>query len=102
MQVFDSVYAAFDPDAETMMPEMLAGVSDLIANGASESDLAEILSRDRQKADALLPLVVALRQTAGETIRAPAEVLEVAADIRKLIEARAGTDGFSSPDTSSA
>lgn len=92
IEMFDSLYAAFDPGAETMMREMIARVSDLIAHGAAESDLVEIFSRDREKADALLPLVVALRQRAGETVRAPAEALEVAADIHRMIEARVSSN----------
>ena len=88
MSVLESVYAAFDPGAEAMMLEMIARVLDLVANGASESGLVEVFSRDSQKADALLPLIVALRQRAGETVHAPAEALEVATDIHKMIEAR--------------
>ena len=60
-----------------------------IAAGASERDLVEILSRDPGKARALEPLIVALRQRTGEAVRAPAEMLEVAADIRKRIEDKA-------------
>ena len=60
-----------------------------IAAGASERDLVEILSRDPGKARALEPLIVALRQRTGEAVRAPAEMLEVAADIRKIIEDKA-------------
>ena len=48
-----------------------------IAVGASECEVAKILSRDRTKADALGPLIVALRQRAGEAVRAPTEVLKV-------------------------
>ena len=88
MSVLESVFAAFDPGVEAMMHEMIARVLDLVANGASESDLAEMFSRDSQKADALLPLIVALRQRAGETVHAPAEALEVATDVHKMIEAR--------------
>ena len=88
MSVLESVYAAFDPGAEAMMLEMIARVLDLVANGASESDLVEVFSGDSEKADALLPLIVALRQRAGETVHAPAEALEVATDIHKMIEAR--------------
>ena len=91
MEEFGSMYAAFDPGADSMMLEMLARTLDLIASGASESDLVEILSRDREKADTLLPLVVALRQRRGEMVRAPSEALEVATDIRKMIEARASS-----------
>ena len=86
MDAFRSVYAVFDPGNETMMHEMLRLVPDLIVAGALEHDLVEILASDKAKSDALLPLVVALRQRIGEKVRAPAEVLEVAADIHKRIE----------------
>ena len=88
MDTFRSAYAVFVPANETMMREMLRLVPDLIAAGASEHDLVEILSSDRAKSDTLLPLVVALRQRNGEEVRAPAEVLEVAADISERIKAR--------------
>ena len=88
MDTFRSAYAMFVPGNETMMHEMLRLVPDLIVAGASERDLVEILSSDRAKSDTLLPLVVALRQRVGEAVRAPAEVLEVAADIRERIEAK--------------
>ena len=88
MDTFRSAYAMFVPGNETMMHEMLRLVPDLIVAGASERDLVEILSSDRAKSDTLLPLVVALRQRVGEAVRAPAEVLEVAADIHERIEAK--------------
>ena len=84
MDVFRSAYAVFVPDNEMMMSEMLQLVPELIVNGVSERDLVEILSGG--KSDALAPLIVALRQRAGEVIRAPVELLEVAADINKRIE----------------
>ena len=42
-------------------------------------------------------MIVALRQLAGETVRAPAEVIEVAADILKHIEEKTaqGVSGIS-------
>ena len=58
----------------------------LIAVGASEHDLVEILSNDPTKSDALMPLIVALRQHMGVEVRAPTEMLEVAEDIRKQID----------------
>ena len=88
MDTFRSAYTMFVPGNKTMMREMLRLVPDLIAAGASEHDLVEILSSDRAKSDTLLPLVVALRQRVGEAVRAPAEVLEVAADIHERIEAK--------------
>ena len=93
MGAFRSAYAAFDPADEAMMREMLAGVPGWVAAGASERDLVEVLSSDREKAGALQPLIVALRQRTGEAVRAPGEVLEVAADIREQIEAKVGTAG---------
>ena len=85
---FRSAYAVFVPDNETVMNEMLHFVPQLIANGASERELLEILSSDKEKSDALVPLIVALRLRAGEEVRAPVEVLEVAKDINKDIDAK--------------
>ena len=90
MDTFRSLYAAFAPESDVMMREMLTGIPDLIAAGASERDMLEILSGEDEKANALAPLVVALRQRMGETVRTPAEVREIAADIDAMIEARAG------------
>ena len=87
LSVFQSVCAMFVVGNETMLREMLVRVPILIAAGASERDLVKILSTDKKIADALAPLVVALRQLAGESVRASAEVHEVAADVRKDIEA---------------
>ena len=88
VDAFRSAYAVFVPDNETVMYEMLHFVPDLIAHGVSERDLIEILSSDKEKLDALVPLIVALLQRAGEVVRAPVEVLEVAKDINKDIERR--------------
>ena len=85
MDVFQSAYAVFVPDNETMMYEMLQLVPDLIANGAPARDLVDILL-SMGKSDALEPLIVALRQRTGEVVRAPVEVLEVARDINRRIE----------------
>ena len=88
VDMFRSAYAVFVPDNETIMHEMLNFVPELIAQGVSERDLIEILSSDKEKLDALVPLIVALLQRAGEVVRAPVEVLEVAKDINKDIERR--------------
>ena len=86
LSVFQSVCAMFVVGNETMLGEMLARVPVLIAAGAPERDLVKILAADSRTADALAPLVVALRQLAGDSVRAPAEVLAVAADVRDRIE----------------
>ena len=64
-------------------------VIDLIASGVSDRVLVVILE-DGEKEGALMPLIIALRGRMGEDVRAPEEVLEVAADIRERIEERVG------------
>ena len=91
MDAFRSVYAAFDPDNDEMKQAMLKRVPEIVVAGASARDLADILASDPEKGAPLEPLVVALRQMAGETVRAPAEVLEVAADVRGTIEEKRGS-----------
>ena len=91
MDAFRSVYAAFDPDKDEMKQAMLKRVPEIVVAGASARDLADILASDPEKCGKLEPLSVALRQMAGETVRAPAEVLEVAADVRKAIEGKHGS-----------
>ena len=87
MEAFRSAYAEFEPENVTMMREIaVMTIPRLIAVGASEHDLVEILSNDKTKSDALMPLIVALRQRMGVAVRAPTEMLEVAEDIRTLIE----------------
>ncbi len=88
VDMFRSAYAVFVPDNETIMNEMLHFAPELIAQGVLERDLIEILSSDKEKLDALVPLIVALLQRTGEEVRAPVEVLEVAKDINKRIEKR--------------
>ncbi len=86
MDAFRSAYVEFLPRNEIPIHEMLRLVPNLIAAGASTHKLVEILTSDETKSGALAPLIVALRQHAGEAVRAPAEVLEVAADILERIE----------------
>ena len=88
IDTFRSLYDLLVPGDETMIREMLDLVPDSIAAGLAARELVEILSSDGAKAAALTPLLVALNQYAGETVRAPDEVLEVAADIRKRIQER--------------
>ena len=86
MEAFRSAYAGFAPEHVTMMREIaVVTIPRLIAAGASEHDLVEILSNDETKSAALMPLIIALRQRMGVEVRAPTEMLEVAEDIRKQI-----------------
>ena len=86
MDAFHSVYAAFIPDNEMMLNIMIYLVIDLVVEGASERDLVKILVSDQEKSAKLEPLVVALRKRMGEKVRAPVEVMEVAASILQFID----------------
>ena len=99
MEEFRSVYAGFVSGNEAGMGMLVEDVTNFIALGASEQELIEIVSSDEEKAAPLAPLVVALRRRAGEDVRAPAEVLEVAEDIIQRIEERKRALGATPPDT---
>ena len=86
LDVFRSICAMFVTGHETMLREMLQGVSPLLVAGASAGELGEILSAESRTAGVLAPLVVALQLIAGESVRGPAEMLEVAADVREKLE----------------
>ena len=91
VDAFRSAYAAYTPDTPSILPAMrwiLAIVVDLVAAGVRVGAVVEILAGDKTKSDEFVPLVVALRQLAGNEVRASAEVLEVAADVRERIESR--------------
>ena len=81
-----SLYSEFPPDHETMASELVEAVAMLVAAGVPEREIIAILRSEPQKKAAVAPLVIALRQRDGETVRAPAEMLEVAADVRELID----------------
>lgn len=86
MDSFHSAYRFFVPSDERMLRDMLTLVTDLISNGASEAELLEALRTDVKKANALLPLIVALGERAGESFSVPVEIREVASDVGKDIE----------------
>ena len=101
LEAFHCAYAAFTYNTKSSIGEMLQIVPNLVAAGACERELVDILSSDPVKSVALTPLIVALRERQGETVRAPAEVREVAADVSESIEQRVrdwaeATAGFSS------
>ena len=81
------LYAAFAPGSDVMTRKLIDCVCLLVSGSSQDRDVLDTLSSDPEKSDALAPLVVALRQRAGEEVRAPVEVLKIAADIRKQIEA---------------
>ncbi len=91
LSAFRSAYLQLAADNGVYLHSVVRIVLNLVAFGAPERDLIEILSGDSTKGRTILPLVSALRQRTGENVRAPMEVLEVAADIRRSIERRIST-----------
>ena len=89
LNTFRAMYDDFVPGDPKMLHLMLMCLFDLIAAGVPEQDLICLLSSDPDRSSAFGPLLVALQQRAGEEVRAPGEVLAVAADIRELIEENA-------------
>lgn len=76
-----SAYAIFNPANELMMRHMLKDITMIVSQEDLGEEILEILASDREKAEALNPLFVALNNRLGDKVRAPAEVLEVADDI---------------------
>ena len=89
LDTFRSMYDGFVPGDPKMINMMMECLFDLITAGVPEQDLINLLSSNPDKSNAFGPFLVALRQCAGEEVRAPSEVLEVAADIREKIEENA-------------
>ena len=88
MDAFREACGLFLPHHEMAIGEMLRLVPELVAAGACEQELLGVLLGDERNAQALQPLVVALRMRTGESVRAPAEVLEVAGDLVGRVEER--------------
>ncbi|MXZ61094.1 MAG: AAA family ATPase [Gemmatimonadetes bacterium] len=84
-------YEVFDPRSDMMVCEVQGLVPDLVAAGASPVALAKVLGSNRAKAHSLGPLIAALRLQVGESLRVPAEVREVANDVRELMSGKAAT-----------
>ena len=86
IDAFRAVYARFPVGNEVTTRLMIRLVMNLVAVGAREEELVEVLKEDRKKSQSIAPLIAALSARVGEPVRAPAEVLEVAADIRKTLD----------------
>jgi len=85
-QRFQAICTKFDPDDDSALRTFQEDVPTLVALGAAPADLARVLEENEEVHAALQPLAVALRREAGEAVRAPAEMLEVADDIQAQIE----------------
>lgn len=83
--LYENWYKSF-PIENTVSLRLFYGVTLYIFKlGIGETRLLKILQSDTNRAEKLQPLIVALKQESGEEVRAPAEVIEVAKDIRKAM-----------------
>ena len=85
IEVFRNFYVAYRHGSEDTLKDVIVLAIDLTASGCRERALLEVVMSDEKKSDELAPLVVALRRRAGEVVRAPVEVMEVADDIIEQI-----------------
>ena len=89
VDAYRSMYSMLVPSDPLAIRRITQLTGRLIAVGASALDLVALLTSDTTKAGVFEPVVVALRQYAGEEIRTPAEVHDVAADILEGFKAEA-------------
>ena len=90
INMFRSVYDSTDLHEQAMLQTTIWGIVNMIKSGAAENDVLDILLDDEKKAETLSPVVVALRKRMGLSVRASAEVNEVAEDITNAIEGSRG------------
>ena len=91
LRAFVAAFGFFVADDITMLREMVDLVTELVVAGASPQGLERAMADDEAKSEALSPLIAALRLEAGDEVRVPVEVREVADDIRKEIRERRET-----------
>ncbi|MXW33207.1 MAG: tetratricopeptide repeat protein [Rhodothermaceae bacterium] len=83
IESFRLLYASLEPNDERMIREIIDIVIHLFALREAPDELVQIISSGDEGEDALRPLIVALQIEAGQEVRAPVEILEIASDIRK-------------------
>ena len=94
LDAFRSAWTTCDADNAAELRQFLALAIELVACGAPERGLVEALAADEYGSTRLAPLLVALRRRAGELVRAPAEIMAVAAEVDRLIEERKAGGSF--------
>lgn len=86
LDAFRSAYIEMNTDHAEVAGHMMHRMGKLMKAGVSAGELAEIVTVEGKAAGILMPYIVALREYAGESVRAPAEVSEVAGDVRESFE----------------
>ena len=80
LEALRSAYDKLIVDEEAAR-HLLHHLPELIGCGLAEGHLLEILTSDPHKRAVMAPIIAALRQRIGESLRVPVEVLEVAQDL---------------------
>ena len=88
MQMFRDALGEFPAAHELSMRAMTRLSLNLIAIGAPEREVASVLASDKANAASMAPVLVALRERAGKSVRVPEAVRSVAQDVRGYIEKR--------------
>ena len=88
VEMFRSALGEFPANNEMSMRSVTRLTLNLIAIGAPERYLTDVLASDAVKATTVAPLLAALRERAGEPVRVPEEVRSVAEDVRRRMEDR--------------
>ncbi len=88
IQMFRDALGEFPAAYELSMRAMTRLTLNLTAIGAPERDLANVLAGNEGNAATMAPVVVALRERAGESVRVPEAVRSVAEDVRRYMEER--------------
>ena len=99
MDQVTALYDAFRPESSIVMMTVvkqlvleqlmsIVPIAEVRASNKVQQEIVEILSSDDAKAAMLQPMIVALRIRLGESVRAPAEVLDVANDILEELKKR--------------
>lgn len=86
LEIVRRLYLEIELDTLERVRLLTAEFVRFVVAGAKEADLLEVLDRDREKAAAVAPLTVALKRRAGQAVRTPREVLQVADDLVEFIE----------------
>ena len=81
-----AVFSEYDFNDKMRVKELLFLTIDAVAGNVPEKVFLTAFADDQSRLSRIVPLVVALKQRAGEAVREPAEVVEVAERIQGMIE----------------
>ena len=85
LEVLQAAYNQLVVNEDT--PDLLLHhIPKLIGCGLAERDILQVLTSDPQKSAKMTPIVATLKRRIGESVRVPAEVLEVAQDLAAHID----------------